>query len=460
MAINTLSAKAIENARLKDGEDEVFMRDGDGLELRIRTGGSVWQYRYTFQGKRRVLPICDGGHTAKERRDAAAVARAAAIQYRAWAKPPKASGVLPRDPRDVLEQLANEKRQQEIEQQRLDAESKAAAALAAARLTFNGLFGKWESAILAGRKDQGAETRRSFTKDVFPAIGELYADQVTKAHISSLLMAIVQRGSNRMANRTLTDLKQLFTFACVHGLLENDPTAHFSKSHFGGQEVERDRVLSELELKELLNGKLNTCTLPERYKCAIRLLLATAARVGELMRARVMDFDLSAGTGGIWIIPAEHAKNGRQHTIHLSRYAIEQVQRIVEISTAQSEWLFPSRLDASRHTDTKSLTKMLRDRQKPNVEALQHRAATTDELVLSGGQWTPHDLRRTAATLMGEAGVAFEVVERCLNHVEQNKVARTYQRQELLDDRHRAFTLLGDMLIMVKDHHRPQKNQK
>jgi hypothetical protein len=34
-----------------------------------------------------------------------------------------------------------------------------------------------------------------------------------------------------------------------------------------------------------------------------------------------------------------------------------------------------------------------------------------------GGGWTPHDLRRTGATMMGELGVMGEGIERCLNHV-------------------------------------------
>jgi integrase len=52
-------------------------------------------------------------------------------------------------------------------------------------------------------------------------------------------------------------------------------------------------------------------------------------------------------------------------------------------------------------------------------------------LLLTGGEWTPHDLRRTAATLMGELGVRPDVIERTLNHIEQNRMSRIYQRQSL-----------------------------
>jgi integrase len=61
---------------------------------------------------------------------------------------------------------------------------------------------------------------------------------------------------------------------------------------------------------------------------------------------------------------------------------------------------------------------------------------------LPGGRWTPHDLRRTGATLMGELGVHGNVIEKCLNHFEQNAIKhtqRTIREQEEAD----AWRVLG-----------------
>ena len=41
-------------------------------------------------------------------------------------------------------------------------------------------------------------------------------------------------------------------------------------------------------------------------------------------------------------------------------------------------------------------------------------------LVLAGGKngaWTPHDLRRTGATMMQALGISLELIDRCQNHV-------------------------------------------
>ena len=69
--------------------------------------------------------------------------------------------------------------------------------------------------------------------------------------------------------------------------------------------------------------------------------------------------------------------------------------------------------------------------------------------MLDGGRWTPHDLRRTAATVMGELGVRPDVIEKCLNHTDENKIKRTYQRQVMAPERKAAFDALGARLELL-----------
>lgn len=69
--------------------------------------------------------------------------------------------------------------------------------------------------------------------------------------------------------------------------------------------------------------------------------------------------------------------------------------------------------------------------------------------MLSGGKWTPHDLRRTAATLMTALGVLPEVAEKCLNHTEESRVKRTYQRYSYESEKREAWRLLGERLDLL-----------
>lgn len=74
---------------------------------------------------------------------------------------------------------------------------------------------------------------------------------------------------------------------------------------------------------------------------------------------------------------------------------------------------------------------------------MKGRSKAVGSLRLSGGHWTPHDLRRTAATIMGHCGVLDQIIERCLNHTDENKLKRTYQRQEPRQQMQEAWNLLG-----------------
>jgi hypothetical protein len=50
---------------------------------------------------------------------------------------------------------------------------------------------------------------------------------------------------------------------------------------------------------------------------------------------------------------------------------------------------------------------------------------------------------------MGDLGVRPDVIEKCLNHIEQNKILRIYQRQELRAEQEQAWRLLGERLALL-----------
>ncbi len=110
------------------------------------------------------------------------------------------------------------------------------------------------------------------------------------------------------------------------------------------------------------------------------------------------------------------------------------------------EWIDRNPLDGITR-DKIGGREQIRDRTRD--KALHNRTSAVGSMILSGGAWTPHDLRRTGATLMGELGVMGEAIEKCLNHVEKNKFIRTYQRQELKLEQKDAWKRLGDRLSLL-----------
>ena len=189
----------------------------------------------------------------------------------------------------------------------------------------------------------------------------------------------------------------------------------------------------------------------KRSELAVWAILGTACRVSELMQAQWRDVDLDACT---WRIPPEHSKNEREHVIHLSAFVLDKFRQLHALREVQADgtlrpWVFPNKA-GNDHVCPKSFAKQVADRQKQDADArFSRRSRNVDALKLPGGRWTPHDLRRIAATMMGHMGVSNDVVDECLNHMIQSRVTRIYLRDRRLAEQARAFDLLGVRLQAI-----------
>ena len=407
-----LTPKEIQHAKTT-GKD-LWLNDGGGLYLHVRpSGGKVWRLRYTINGKRRILDLGDGRDVSvKEARSDAQDARALIEK-----------GIDP---------IEDAKRQEATEEAARKAQE--------SRRTFGQAVERWaELELSAGRKDGGAECMRSLGKDVLPKLGTRPLDEVRRGDLVDILDGIVSRGSRVQANHVFGDLKQFFNWCEARDWIERHPLRGVSKERIGGRETERDRVLSPDEIVEL-RDKLPSASFEPQTEAVLWIMLSTLCRVGEITQARWTDVDLEEGT---WIIPAGNSKNAKEHLIHLSPFALKQFQRLHKHSN-WSEWVLPSTRIEDNHVCLKSITRQIRDRQRD--EPMKNRSKATATLLLSGGSWTAHDLRRTGATLMGELGVLSEIIERCLNHVEPSKLRRTYQRHEYKTEKREAWERLGAYL--------------
>ncbi|WP_206998959.1 tyrosine-type recombinase/integrase [Trinickia mobilis] len=320
--------------------------------------------------------------------------------------------------------------------------AKADAEAAASRLLVRGLFDRWSQSELAKRKDKGAETARGFNKDVLPAIGNRFADEIRKADVMAILDAVVARGANRLANRLLAELRQMWGYGLVRELVAIDCTAGITKKDVGGKENERERTLSDAELKAL-PAALESADLLDSSIHAVYVVLATSVRIGELIQARKANIDLE---NRIWRIPPSDSKNTDPHVIYLSDFAAFHMHKLMEISNSEM-FLMPGRSKDGSETyiDTKSITKQVSDRQVKFYDRPAHakRSKQENALVLGDDKWTPHDLRRTSATLMQSLGVLPVVVDKCLNHRDENRIRRTYQRYDYAKEKQEAWQALG-----------------
>lgn len=316
-----------------------------------------------------------------------------------------------------------------------------------ARVTVKEVFEQWQRLELIKRADKGAEVERSFKRDVFPLIGDMALADVHKAHAQQIVDAIMARATkkNRMvrsAKKTLADLRQMFGFALDREYLDTDPTARIKKSKIG-TDTERDRVLSEPELVSLFQI-LPEARMAGTSRLALLIQLASITRIGEVLSARWEHIDFERQQ---WSLP--ETKNGKSHTIFLSGYALKKLRELQAI-TGSTAWLFPASRSLANHVCEKTVTKQVNDRQRSSLEPMSGRTKHVRALVLPRGKWTPHDLRRTGATMMAELGVLPDVIEKCLNHTEGKKIKRIYQRAKYEAPMRDAWLLLGERLELLE----------
>jgi integrase len=320
-----------------------------------------------------------------------------------------------------------------------------------ASVTVSELFDGWHREALGDRKDAGESVRRSMLKDVMPQIGRQLASSITATEVSAVLERIVERGAPRQAGCVLADLRQMFRWGLQAGVIDTDPTTSLHKSDFGGAAQERSRTLSADEVAELAI-RMDAGRLAPHVRQAVWLLLATGVRVGELVQARWNNIDLSRR---IWTIPAEFSHNGREHILPLSAFAIRLLEPGIR-SKRSDQWVFPGRTP-SEALSAKALGKQIRDRQRGTQ--IRGRSSATQTLLLSGGAWTPLDLRRTTAALMLATGTDPALIATCLSQSQRPVSTADNTAVTAFDQWVQVFEVLGNRLQAFENLARADERQ-
>jgi integrase len=139
-------------------------------------------------------------------------------------------------------------------------------------------------------------------------------------------------------------------------------------------------------------------------------------RKSELMFARWEDINLNKKE---WLIPAHIMKTKKEHMVYLSDKAIEILKKLKYLA-GNSEWVFPGRNSRDKPT---------------HVTALNY-ALSCKDLDLGIQDFTIHDLRRTASTILhNHHGHLTDAIEMAMAHEIAGKVRRTYNRAEYKEER-------------------------
>ncbi len=196
-----------------------------------------------------------------------------------------------------------------------------------------------------------------------------------------------------------------------------------------------DRYLSPDEIAALWNGLDRSKGMTPTVRLALRLLLLLGVRSGELLQATWDEVDFDAAT---WTVPIAHQKLTRKQERAARPFVVPLAPAALEIFRqlqALAKSIGGSRFVlASFHSDGAALT-------EKSLNHAMRRLFTGNAPVLTfeGERPTPHDLRRTMRTYLGDKlGIPPHVAERCLNH-SLGRIAKTYDQGDYLAERRAAL---------------------
>ena len=379
----------------------VAKADGHGLTFTLSASGKAsWVLRYRHGGKAREKTL--GGYPELSLAEARKVAMAdrAKIQQ----------GV------DVAAEKQKAKRD-------------AASAWTFRRLAEDCLKkaeGRLSKATLDGRRQQ----LRDY---VFPFIGNRPARSVEAHELAAITERTVTK-SYHVARLVLVAIRAVYAHGVAKNAVDHDPCVSLrANAIVGARPARRQRLqLTEAELGVLL-GRCSEMGVANGLM--VKILLATATRIGELVNARWEHIDFQRRE---WVIPPENSKNKKQFVIPLTDLVCSWFVELKEISFG-SAYVLPMR----------QKKKVVDDAPMDPVTlnaAINKFCKTVGEEKCR--RFTPHDLRSTARSYFGALGVDFLIAERCLNHT-LSALAEIYDKHDYIDERRRALEKWSALLVQL-----------
>ena len=399
---------------LKPAEKEYTRREKGGFGLRVHPSGTkTFFYLYRVDGKRRFLNLGEykdklhpSGVTLEDARIVFEIERGKVTALKAG----RSDG---HDPAQVKKAAA---------------EKRVTAAEDVLKLpTVATLIEDYIEKHAKKKKRGWAEDERILQHDALPAWGKRKAQDITKRDVVLLLEKIVERGSPGSANNNFKIIRKMFNYAVEKDIIKITPCAGVKMP---ADEVRKDRYLTETEISAFWTN-VDTCLSSDEVKRALKLILVTGQRPGEVIGMHTSEIN-----GSWWTIPAERSKNKREHHVFLTKTALDLIGplKVLDLKTKEMKpkgFIFRCpHIGKERSIENTAPARVIsRNLAIPVLHngkpVFDEKGKPVIENKLGVEKFTPHDLRRTAATFMSKIGFMDEIIDAVLNHTKQG-IIRTY----------------------------------
>lgn len=367
--------------------------DGGGLYLDLTAaGGRYWRLKYRIAGKEKLLAL--GVYptvSLKEARDLAGQARQAIQAGDDPAEQRKAAKVkAAHEAVNTFRVVAHEWMEHQAT--------------------------RWEPITLE-------RIRSSLDANVLSILGGRPLASITALEVMNAVKAVEARGAGEQAGRVLQRVKAIFRWAVIHGRLESNPMLDLVPAEIlKPREVKHRAALDAKDLPAFL-AQVDAYDGDPHTVHALRLLMLTATRPGEVRGARWAEVDMDAA---LWVIPGERMKMRHEHRVPLSRQSLELLQSMQALSGGR-ELIFPSPYYPSKPLSENTFNSAMARMGYKNMA-------------------TAHGFRALFCTVANETGWRADVIERQLAHVERNQVRAAYHRSTYMDERTKLLQWWADYL--------------
>ena len=391
--------------------------DRDGLYVQVSPAGGLlfrYDYRLPGDGKLRREKLALGRYDATRAKELPR--ELADLEYGAGMSLAEARLLLTRARRTV-ERGESPSREKVAKRARVRAE-----------VTLDGWAAKYFED--AGIADSTRNMRQAiYDRDIKQTFGRLRMDEVTP----SALMALCEKiKKDRDAPATAVHVREIvshiFKYVQSRGIKVVNPADSVRASAIATFKP-RERALTPEEIRVFFTTLAGVGTFPQ-LKLGLKLILLTMVRKGELLGAVWDEIDFEAAT---WSIPAARMKSRRPHVVYLSEQAIDLLVGL-KACAGSSPYLLPGRYETGQPMTPQALNRV--------IVATIAKAKEQGNIL---ADFSPHDLRRTASTMLHEAGFNSDWIEKCLAH-EQRGVRAVYNRAEYSGQRRELLQAWADMV--------------
>ncbi len=370
------------------------LADGKGLHLEISPSGArLWRYRYRIGGKENMFAI--GAYPE--------VSLAAAREHRDKARRLiKDHGIHP----------SHNRKTERIK------------AVYEGSNTFKAIALEW----LATNKPNWAprsyrQRERILELDILPHVGTLPMRQVTPAHAHAVLRRIESRAPQMavLARQCFSSIARL----AIMTMRGDVDIAYPLRSAVKVRATQHKTPLRVNEIPAFFNS-LERSPLNFPTKAGLQLMWLTLARPIEIIGARWEEFDYE---NAIWTIPAHRMKMRQPHAVPLPSQAMA-ILKLLRGVNRTSEYLIPNRTNPRKEASHSLF-----------IKAFYSLGYT--------GKFTPHGIRVTGRTILGEQGHDRDVLERQLAHRDKKEV-RAYDQGDRLDARRKVMQGWADYIDALR----------